>query len=491
MKITRFLKFLYPAPPIGGLEIGEISARFILVKGSELTEAFVELPLGVIEEGRIKDHEGFKSVLLKLHSMINPNEKEKIYAVVNIPENNVYFQTFDIPAINDLDLEEAAKLNLQTISPIDFKEANYDWQMMSGGEKDNMEFLGAFIQNSLVSEYAQCLEETNFIVVAVETPSLAISRLIKRDKSIQEAVIIRTNISGLSFSFIKNGDLYFNHFVNWPNDKDKKIPRREFNDLIIRETQRVINYIDKRFPEAVKNFKLISLFLENEIIKIIKDNFDIDVQKLILLNEKGLSLYWLSAYGSALRGLIPRYEDSIISLIRPGTETEFKRQQIIIFAKIWRNIIFSALTFFVAVFILFDLFVVNENNKIKNSEFLGKMSDAESEELKNIQKEAIIFNSNIKIISEAKSKKSSNAPLFEKLKETAGPEIAMERISFQGFEKPILINAGASGENSIIDFKNKLKDELGAEDINLPLSNISALDGKLNFSVTFKLKKQE
>jgi len=81
------------------------------------------------------------------------------------------------------------------------------------------------------------------------------------------------------------------------------------------------------------------------------------------------------------------------------------------------------------------------------------------------------------------------SPFFEKIKNLAGSDTVIERIFVQSKEMPILFNGQALDEAAIINFKAKLEKEDQFGEINLHLASItSAPEGKLKFSITFKIK---
>jgi Tfp pilus assembly PilM family ATPase len=265
------LNIFNPQPLTGGLKISELALRFILVKKHNLILAAEELPPGVVQEGKLKDRETFIKALTKLHSKITPRAKQKIFTIVNIPETNIYTQVFNLPAVAAANLEEAAKLNLQMISPIDFKTAYSDWQQvgenpLNGGQ---LEILGAFVSAQIVDEFISCLKVANFVVGAIEFSALALSRLIQFsgqnliDK--EPSILLHLDSSGLSFNLIRNNHLYFNHFVSWPIIGERQISFKAFQDLIIKEIQKVLNYALSRFSVPVHKLLLVAPALEEKI----------------------------------------------------------------------------------------------------------------------------------------------------------------------------------------------------------------------------------
>ena len=495
MKIKKILNILNPQPQIGGLEISDSDMRFFLVKGKSFVSASVKLP----------DKKNLKTALSNLHSQIVSKSKKKIYIVLNISDINVYLQVFNLPMMATENLDEAAKLNLQMITPTDFSGVYTDWQKVGEVKNDGGQFeiLGAFAQRQIIDEFVECLKETNFVVTAIEFSSLAVSRLISGLKNASETYfLLRLDASGLSFSLIKNYNLYFNHFVSWPVSEERQISMDVLKDLIVRETQKVLNFSNKHWPEAVfNNMLLIAPALEEKISQIIAENFSLSVQKITLpseltspdgqwsiINSQLLSLTsdWFSVLGSAARGLIPRAKDIIISLAGTGTEEEFRQHRTINFIKIWKNVILTSLSFILIAFIAIDAFLIKTVNSL-NNQTANFINQPGQETFNKIQEEAKNFNAKIELALQAKNQVSDPTLLLEKIKNLAGQDITIDRIFIQSPNLPILFNGRAVSEKAIIDFKNALEKNSEFKEINLQLSSIiSSSGGLFKFSITFK-----
>jgi len=507
MSISRVLNILNPQPAIGGLEISDSALKFVLIKENKSTFTSLNLAAGIIEEGKIKNKESFKAALLKLHSQITPRVKKKIYAILNIPDINIYAQAFDLPVVAVDNLEEAARLNLQMISPTDFSSVYSDWQMVGETNIDGgqIEILGAFVSNKIVDEFVQCLKETNFVVAAIEFSGLAISRLISGLKEpINSFLLLYLTSSGLNFSLIRNRNLYFNHFVPWPAGEERQISLATIKEIIIRETQKVLNFAGSHWPETQTNTLLLAApALEEKISQIITENFPLSVQKMTLASKltapdgqwsvvnnqlSSLTSDWFSALGSALRGLIPRSKDIIISLASTGTEEEFRQHQTINFIKIWRNIALTSLSFIFIAFIAVEGFLMKTTNSLNNQ--LANLANLpELGEVSKLQEEAKEFNERVELRLQVKNQIYNWSPFFEKIKSLAGNDVVIERIFIQSQEAPVLFNGRATNEKAIIDFKTKLEQDSQFKDINLPLAGITPVaDGSLRFNITFKIK---
>ena len=173
--LHKLLRVLNPAPPVGGLDISNSRIAFIRIKDDRVIQGSTPLLPGTLENGKVKDKNTFLSALKKLHSEI-AKKKETVQIILSIPSPNVYTEVFKLPYLSSEKLHEAARLNLQMISPLDVQTAYYDAEPISDvGEGGQIEFLGAFANQAVIKDYRDLLSAAQFSVVAVEFPALALA----------------------------------------------------------------------------------------------------------------------------------------------------------------------------------------------------------------------------------------------------------------------------------------------------------------------------
>src|SRR3989344_5681794 len=171
MAILNLKKYLNPAPNIGGLEISDLTLRFAALENGRLRQGLVQLPPGIISGGKILDRAKAIAALRALHTQI-ASLKKILHVVMLIPTNNVYTQAFAMPMVPEKSVRETARLNLQSISPLDINTSYYDHQMIGENKKGQLEALGAFVNSQEVDELISVLKEANFGAVAVAFPAL-------------------------------------------------------------------------------------------------------------------------------------------------------------------------------------------------------------------------------------------------------------------------------------------------------------------------------
>ena len=485
-KITNYLNFNHP---IGCIEISDTFLRFLRINDKKISTTSLRLPPGIIQNGVVKDGKNLVVALAQFRRQIESG-KRFMPVIVTICTNSIYTQVFNLPYLALSKINEAAKLNLQMISPIDAKKSYSDWQLIGeelGVNSDNqLKILGAFINSDISEDYLKALRAANFSVVALEFSALSLARVIKRlsvgiDLTKPQVVLFVSN-EGLDFVILKNGNFYFNRFVSWQNSTSGSIAM---------EIQKVINFYYGRWGQVIDSLILVSSS-ENEEISSALKNLNLNIQSLILnkneLPEVDSSL--LIVLGGALRGLLTRAEDNLISLTSLGAKEEYRRNKILHFISVWRNIFLAVFGTLLVANLLVVWFLYSLNNNLANR--LNMTANISiPKDLMNLQETIKDFNSLVIQAMRARGYSPKWSPSFNQLWLTAGQNIVITRLHFDPTTLTMLIGGSGNSEIEVINFKNRLIKNLNFENVTLPLSQIIKEGEKVNFQMSMKVKKKK
>lgn len=481
--------------PVAGLEIKDAAVRIAQFDGNVLKKSAVLLEPGIIEGGKVRDRERLVNNLKKLRSQFS-TVKEKLPVIAIIPSANIYAQVFSIPALSGKELQDAAELNLASISPIDLSAAYADWQQLSAVPRDSrIEMLGAFASSAAVDDYTSALEEAGFSPIAVEFPALAVARTI-RDFAAgidikKPQVVLNVSSDGIDFIALRHGNLYFDYFIPWKVVQEEGKAGREilfsdFKDTIVREIKKVAAFYGSHWEGKLDKIILVSQALNEEISSFIRENFPFEVAELKLSQFRDLPTSWFAVLGSAIRGRIPRSEDNLISLMKIGTEEEYFRGRIRLFVKSWGNIVISSLGFLALIFVLTDSFLYQMSERVA-SQASGAGRGPEGTEITELQEQALRFNQLVEKVSFAGKMSNPQSSFFSELGSLSQRRVTLERILVNRETGSVLLSGRANNEVSALDFKNVLV-QAGFTDVSLPLSNIVPNpDQTVSFSLTFRL----
>lgn len=487
-----FVKLLKSETIIGSISISNTAIRFVRLNNGTTEKIGVVLEPGVIVFGKLKNRESLLKALLALRYKLG-NPKESIHVVVSLPPDNVYTQSFSIPVIEDRLVNDAAKLNLQLLSPIDIKTAYTDWEKIGESQEEGgkIELLGGFTNKAIVDEFSSVFREAGFGVVAVEFSSLSLARLIKTESLNanfeKPQVFLSVSSDGPEFLIIKNNKLYFNYFFPWTSVEGRQISFSDFGSILNQEIKKILNFYSSHWNSQLNDVILITQGLYSEIEGIIKNSFPTINIKPFILNEKfsGFNSSWYPALGGAIRGKIPRSEDNFISLMDVGTEQSFFESRVDYFVKMWRMIILSVLSIIVFSLFLGDMFFLRISNNLE-AQISLMVQRQESQEVLDLEKKANDFNILIAKALYAKNHSRQISKFFGIFSKIAGSDISIQKIIFDSDRATVLITAVAKSNQAVINFKNSLAGLKEFRDVEFSFtSTTNNTDGTINFPITF------
>jgi hypothetical protein len=487
-----FKNKILPSLPVGALQITDSSIQFLYYKGNNATSTSLNMPPGIIEDGRIKNQSGFISALREVRNRILSNPKKTMHVVLVLPIRDVYIQPIILPLVADADLNEVADLNMRISSPTDINQSYYDWQRIvedknPSNQNDQIRLLGAFVSRSVVDEFINSLTEVNFGVAAIEFWSLSIARdVCERGISQTPSARIVAEITGEGISFMISKAItpYFHYFKPWEEiqGNDKTISLEKFQSVFKEELRRIINYYSTHFEgEKINTIIIITPFIASEIESFVRLEFK-EFEKIVL-NPQNLS----AIGGAALRGQRSRQKDQKeISLTSISAMEFFENDQTLNFIRIWRNIFLTVFGFMLAVFAVTNvLFERSLTKTIQNQSVL--ITNVDAQELQTLKDKADMFNQAVEKISQFRAKRANISALLRKIDDLSMGSIIIQGINFQSVDLPSEIIGVTVNEKAAVDFKNRLSEQPQFTDVELPFGNITTSGGRVLFNITLKI----
>ena len=494
--IKKLTDALNPPLQIGGLEITDSYIRFVSIKGKKADFVSAKLEPGIIEDGKIKDKDRLLGVLTNFHDQM-AGKKRKVWAVASISDGNVYTEMFSLPKSAGRDISEAARLNLQMISPIDFNSANADWHLAGERETNGVvqnEILGAFVSRQLIEEFEGIADKAGFEIAAVEFPILALTRAIvalsDQFNKKKNYLVFRLGGDGISFGMVRNGELYFLHFVGWSAvyGAERKATLESLKKTIVDEIHKVLSFYETHWEGMLTNLLLVTPTFEVDMREAIAQNFpNLVVEVPVLRQFKNLSIGWFSVLGSAYRGIIPRDEDNMLSLASAGTDDKYEAYHRTNFVHLWRNISVAVLAGVLLLLGGLDVFLANTAVTLEER-LAGGLHDPATAQLSGLRQEANRFNAVADALVRAKRERLVWSGFFRNIDAMAGQNIAIRRIAIQSINEPVTIFGEAATQQAIGEFEKVLQADPRASDVRFQLSSVSQIEGgKYAFSMSFKI----
>ncbi|MCL4405547.1 hypothetical protein M1295_03250 [Patescibacteria group bacterium] len=490
----RVIGSFNPNDRLGGLEAADNHLQFIELRGGRIIQASIDLPVGVIESGVVKNRAELVSALRALRKEIKLRKSKSVDVVLTIPANNIYVQTFNVPAVGDKDLSEVAELNMRMISPIDVDSAYYGWQSMNDGfdELTNQkELLAAFVDRKVIDEYVSALQEAGYSVAAVESSTISLSRSLYANKLLDVNVpylAVQFLSAGMYFMILRGRSVVFNFFSPWAETYvgDKSASFESIDNLIDVEVRRLLNFYSSHWGGQIDNIAIITPVLQNELSAAVRKSFPLAKIQLIDSEKAGV------AYGAALRGLIPRSRDLEVSVNNITAHEAYRGDQILEYLKFWRSIVLTIFVALLALFVGSDVYlhgiVVSESNSKNVS-----IKSTDLAQLNNLEESAEQFNNMVSIIASAEGNQTKVSWLINAINSAASADgVSLSRVYIQTAGKSGLV-VGYAGSNTVAtDFKDKLAAIPQLTQVQIPFSTITvAANGTVNFTVTFGISSFE
>ncbi|MBI4812411.1 pilus assembly protein PilM [Candidatus Falkowbacteria bacterium] len=471
------------------------------------------LPAGMITDGRLKDKDGFVKIVSGFLKEIKPPIR---YAVVSIPADAVYFKLYFFPKIVGGDrLKESMRTIAELQMPFNPKDFYIDWEKMENKE-GNLVFL-ASASREAISEYMAALALAGIAPVAIEPHPLSIVRSLAADAS--PALIMNFSKSGVSLSVVENKIIYFNRFVPFsfllPFDKNEqggilkgahselvKGGKGGLNDFLAKEIRKITDFFEadknKKISqiiavgEGVEKFNISPLHKEPVPHRMREGKGDLAATAKIIEPfsanpeiQKNNSK-WLAAAGVALRGIIPRSDDTLVSFLPVGTEEAYENQKAVAFAEFISSAAIGISIFFAVVFFGVWLLMIslgkNVNERIS---FLNSLPAPAGASL--LEARAKNFNELAAKTSSLLADMPYWSAFLEELKLRMTNGINISGLSLPSPAEQMSISGVALNRAQLNLFKKSLEESSWLAEVVMPLTNLAQKDN-IPFSISFWLK---
>lgn len=490
------VKKISPIEIAGGLVVSDSAIRYIRFGETEaiVAKASLRLPPGAVVDGKIIKQDVVAGALSSLRDKVGVPADRQAEVVLSIASGAVYSQLFSLPQLEEATLSEAAELNIQMISPIDTKTSYYGYQVVGRPEvvsAGGYELLGAFIGQSMVDDWVAACKTGGFLPIAVEFQALSLVRAVSEFAGIRGdgiTLVLDVESEGMDLVVIKNNNLYFDYFYPWKTiqGEDKSISTEKFNQVLMAETAKVMNFALSKFSGEIKTIWVNAEGIGEEMVSSLKAHYPKLAVSEIFLKEKKVPPLWLSAIGAAKRGTLLRSEDTLISLTPQRVVEEYAEHQTIAMIRLWRKISAIVLCFFLFAFCLSDLFL-RQVRLGAGQQSLRPLSAEESNELGLLRGQADEFNSLVTFVGAAKNQENKIYPFLSKVL-NIGSNVQITRLSYQDLAQPVVLNGTAPSTDAVLQFSKRLGETPNITEVQMPLSSLTAApNGRTSFVMSFRI----
>ncbi len=485
------LRRLNPTPPVGGLSIGDGVLRFLAIKDrATVVTASLRLPPGIVVGGIVADPQGLRAALSQLHGQVS-RPTELVHVVLLLPPGLAHAQVFSVPALPERRLEEAARLNLQMISPIEFSTAYAGWERIGKQTSGTgqLDLLGAFAEAAAVDACTAAATDAGFSAVAVEFNSLSLTRLLQRSAAAvgggEAHLCIEVGEGGITLMVLRNLDLYFSHFHSWAAIREEMGLRDASRDnllaFLVKEVRKLLNFYASKWGGSVAGVILFAPGLRAEITGALEQAFSLPVKPLVLKDFPNLDPLWLPTLGAALRGAYPRSADRFISLTNAPVQVQYARARLLAFISLWSKLAAVTAAVMVVVTVGVDSMVAHVAAGARSQ--LVTLPAEQLAEVAKLEASARAFNAGAASLKTAAAKAGRAGSFLQALTAlAAAKQVQIVSVSVAGTD--VSLAGVASSETALFAFRDALVKTAGVSGVDVPLDAIRyRADGSAEFTI--------
>lgn len=210
MKQDLLLK-LFPVPkylarPAVGCDISDRSIKFIELLKEEETFSLgrfgeVEIPVGVIENGELKDSKQFTAILQELKNKFGLSD-----VFISLPDDKAFTINLVLPPMKLSDIRGSIELQLEEHIPLPVADVVFDYDLVAPFKDGTKIEVGVFVLPRLMVEaYLTVFAQVGLSILAIETQSEALARALVPAGCPQTVAIVDIGRNHTATFLLKNG----------------------------------------------------------------------------------------------------------------------------------------------------------------------------------------------------------------------------------------------------------------------------------------------
>jgi type IV pilus assembly protein PilM len=206
------MEFLSLKPKAFGLDISDLSLKFLMLKekGKKIKvisfgESLIEP--GIIEQGEIKEEEKLAGIIKETTKRMKTK-----YVVASLPEEKAFLQVIKMPMMSKEDLKSAIVFEAENYIPLPISEVYLDCEIVPPvyNHLKHLDVLLAAVPKKVVDSYLRVLKKAGLKPIAFEIESLALARaLIENQTTTYPVLIIDLGATRTSFIIFAGKSVIF------------------------------------------------------------------------------------------------------------------------------------------------------------------------------------------------------------------------------------------------------------------------------------------
>lgn len=364
------------------------------------------------------------------------------YFVLSLPDKYFYTKLLQFPLnLSRDEIDEFIHLNAGLILPLAPDEIYIDWGKINSLKPEYQEYSLFIARKAIIDSYLDKMDKDGFKVVAVEPHILSFLR--SSHLSNESNLVLNFDGENLSSAIIENKSVRFLRNTNFAPEN------------LLDEILRLFNFYKFRIIFTIG----FNDELNQKITHALSGKIEVKALKPDVL-------------------LVPRTDDTAISLMSMGMEEAYENKKAAVFSEFISRLIIGISVFFILLFggSYFFLFLLDKKVE-QNLNKLGAISEPMAR-LENIVKD---FNSRVALMVELEKLNPQWSLLLEEVRKLNLPGITFNRFN------NLSLQGTAQSQQELLRLKTVLENSPYFSNVEIPLSDLT-LKQNFGFSFTFNIK---
>jgi hypothetical protein len=254
----------------------------------------------------------------------------------------------------------------------------------------------------------------------------------------------------------------------------------------------LLNFYSLKRKKIIQRFIFLGFNTQliNALVKWIQTQYQLtSLQFNLPKNLSRASGDWFGVIGSALRGLISRNEDVLVSLAPVGTEQNYEQSHFLSIISLWSKVAITVCLIMTFLFGLIDNIFFRNIQEQYQQAIASPLDPKTREKELSLARDAKEFNELVtKFTQVQKYEKDWNKVLATIFQEAGSSLVDIKRILVSALPaNNITVQGQASKKDFIVKFKNALDKSQLFSDISLPLSALVETSEGVTFNLSIKI----
>jgi len=143
----------------------------------------VDLPLGLVENGLIKNPEILKNFFTQLKDKTFPSPQKSSVVIVNLAEEHIFSRVIQMPPMTKEEMDEAIQWEAESNIPLPIEKVYLSWEPLENAVDQKNSVLLTATPKNIIDDLTKTLAAAKLTPIAIEPESTALLRSLSQTQS--------------------------------------------------------------------------------------------------------------------------------------------------------------------------------------------------------------------------------------------------------------------------------------------------------------------